>query len=181
MKKYDAILVLGISTKKKLFKERVEKAVKLYRKGNAPKVIFSGRWWGGLKIKPRATEARLMSEYARFKGIPRRFLLLEEKSLDTMGNFYFTKKLILKPKKLRHLLIITKSTHIPKARYLAKKILGEKYRFKFVGTNLSAHPPEGHSTVLAVKKIFKAVQGGDDKAIAQILANHPYYRRYRKI
>ncbi len=180
--KYDAILVLGVGTKKKLFKKRVDKAVKLYKEGIAPKIIFSGRYWGGLKRKPKNTEARLMSKYAMRLGIDKKDIFLEERSLNTAGNFYFTKKHILKPRKIKTIIVITQIDHFLKAKYLAKKILGKDYKLIWIsdGTKTKSMSP-GHTGLEEIKKFFRNIQDGNDKKIAKLLRKHPHYKRYRKI
>lgn len=184
-KKYDAILVLGIDTNQKLFRYRVDKAISLYKRGIASKIIFSGRWWGGLKIRPENSEARLMAEYAKSQGIPAKDILLEEKSLTTLGNFYFTKTKILEPNRYRRIVIVTHRSHFPKARYLARKVLGRKYRIWLIEDDpkISSLVKE-HNTVNDFLRLFpeiKDVKDGDAKAIRRILKKMSFYRRYKKI
>ena len=174
--RYNAILVLGIDTKKRLFKSRVDKAVKLYKLGVASRIIFSGKYWGGLKKTPENTEARLMLEYAQSKGVSPHKVLIEEKSLNTIGNLYFTKKYICKPKKIHRILIVTGSGHIPKARYLARKIFGRKYKIDFAGDDSTDMPLHGHSTLRETKNYFRDIEEGDDVRVKTVLRNHPYYK-----
>lgn len=180
--KYDVILVLGVSLKKRLFKARVNKAVELYKKGVAPKIIFSGRWWWRIKKKPRKTEARYMFEYAKSQGIPDRDVFLEENSTNTVANFYFTKKKILEPHRFFRLIIIIHSSHFAKARYLAKKVLGPNYCFRFLsdGTKIPS-AIQGHIGLSEMKKLFDEVKDGDDQAIVQVIKRHPYYSKYKHL
>ncbi len=76
MKKYDVILVLGIGFIKFEYIKRVKKAAKLYFQGVAPKIIFTGRWWGGLKYTPKITEAKLMTSEAMKLGVPKKDILI---------------------------------------------------------------------------------------------------------
>lgn len=180
--KYDAILVLGVSTKKDLFKNRVEKAVKLYEEGITQKIIFSGRCWGGLRKKPRTTEARLMSKYAIKQGTSKKDILLEERSLNTAGNFYFTKKQIFKPMRIKKILIITQPDHFKKAQYLAKKILGKEYKLTWMSDGTTTKSKlSGHTALEEIKHFFDNIKDGDDKEVAKLLRAHPHYRRYRGI
>lgn len=178
--KYDAILVLGMSTKKKMFSKRVEKAVWLYKSGIAPKIIFSGRWWGGRKTKLKKTEAESMKEYALQIGASQKDILIENLSLNTAGNFYFTKKLILKPNKFFHILVITHLEHIPKSRYLGRKILGPKYCLKWLddGMQVKGIFKRHNNKLEETKKYFSKIKNGDDRTIAELLLNHPHYKKY---
>jgi uncharacterized SAM-binding protein YcdF (DUF218 family) len=175
-----AILVLGVSVKREFFKERVERAVKLYKSDKrVSQVIFSGKFWGGLARKPKQTEAALMARYARSLGLPQKATLTEKRSLNTIGNFYFTKIDILEPKKLTRLLVITQPSHIEKSRYIAHKVLGPKYRIRWQSDGSSIKPAsKGHSGVSEIKKFFENVRAGDNDAIKKLLRAHPYYRRY---
>jgi len=180
--KYDAILVLGVSTKKKLFKKRVDKAVELYKKGVAAKIIFTGRCWGGLKKKPEITEAELMSKYAIKSGVSPSHILIEKRSLNTAGNFYFTKKQILEPEQIKKILVITQPDHFPKAKYFAGKILGQAYALSWISddTKIKSVFP-GHASLEEIKRFFCGVKDGDDKNIAELLRRHPHYKHYRRI
>jgi hypothetical protein len=175
IRKFDAVIVLGISTARPVFRRRVNKAAELYHAGKAKKVIFSGRWWGGLSHRPKTTEAKAMASYARIRGIPSQDILLEESSLNTIGNLFFCKTLICKPRRMRKLAIITQPSHMRKTRYLAGKIFGGTYRLELVsegGENVLHHRS---SSVEELKHYFGSIQEGDDRAIAQLLKNHPYY------
>ena len=179
---FDAILVLGVSIKKSLFRKRVEKAASLYHQGVAPKIIFSGRFWGGFKKYPNAVEAKLMKKYALELGVPSKDIFTEERSLNTAGNFYFTKQEILRPKNIKRLIVITRPDHFSKSKYLAKKILGPLYHLKWVGDGTKIKKDfVGHLKVSDIKKFFDQIKDGDDKAIAILLRKHPHYSRYRII
>lgn len=181
MKKFDVILVLGVSTNKNLYSKRAEKAVTLYKKGLADRVIFSGRWWGGLRKKPQKTEASLMAKHAVSKGLPRKSIFLEKRSLNTAGNFYFTKRLILEPKSMFRILIVTSGPHIPKAKYLARKILGPKYTLKFLSDNQNISSiTKGHSSIKEIGKYFNNIKEGDNRVIWNLFKKHPHYKLYRK-
>ncbi len=181
MKTYDAIVVLGVSTHKHDFAKRVETAVKYYTDGASQRIIFSGRYWGGLEEKPGVTEARSMANYARELGVSRKDIYLEERSLNTMGNFYFMKLSVLRPQKFRRLLIITKQSHIPKTKYLSHKILGKQYRCTFItDADATHHHKNNHSPLHNTKIFFRGIKDGDDRAIKNLLAKHKYYFRYKK-
>ena len=94
-KRFDVIIMLGggISNNRKLSetaKYRVEKAVSLFNKEKAPYLIMSGADSRDLNVKPKITEAEGMKIYAHRLGAPKKYILKEEKSKDTIGNAYFT-------------------------------------------------------------------------------------------
>ncbi len=188
MKTYDAILVLGASLKPEIFKSRVEKAYELYKQGVAPRVIFSGRHWGGLKIKPKTTEAKLMADYAIKLGLPRRAIFKEERSLNTTGNFYFTWKYILKKYGYMKLLVVSHPDHYEKAKFMADKVLGKKYVYDFVfdgkqdpAISNTNSEKLGHFSMQQVKLAFKGVKNGEPLKVAKILKMSSYYRYYKSV
>lgn len=180
-RRYDAAFVLGTSTNKEIFKYRVEKAADLYARGVVKSIIFSGKWWGGLIKKPKHTEAELMSTYARSLGVPKKDIYLEEDSLNTIGNYYFTKKNILKPRNIKNLVVITHSTHVSKARFIAQKVLGSEYKTRFVLDKKQVDVQVMHKNVSDIKFFFKAIKNGDDASIKNLLTHHPYYKNHQKI
>ncbi|HEX9503983.1 MAG TPA: YdcF family protein [Patescibacteria group bacterium] len=185
MKKYDAILVLGITGAAELFKKRVDLAIKLYNNNIAPKIIFTGRSWGGLKKLPKISEARRMRNYALKKGVPKKDLLLEEKAKSTLGNIYFTKKLVLESQSFRKILLITHSDHLEKTKFCCKLVLGPDYSIRYLtdGTNFGyisnkASYKRGHLPTNELVKVFGHIKPGDDRAVGKIMAQHKYYKSY---
>lgn len=178
MIRYDAILVLGTSVKKSLFKERVEKAKSLYDSGIAKRIIFCGRWWGGLAKRPDTTEANAMAKYARRLGIPRSAITLEKRSLNTMGNFFFAKKM-LESADIKKLMIVTHRSHMPKAKFLARKILGAAYSLRFLESGTIGIDGFGHRSVQQIKTYFKSINDADEASITKLFRTHPFYSRYR--
>jgi uncharacterized SAM-binding protein YcdF (DUF218 family) len=178
MKRYDAILVLGTSVKKSLFKERVEKAKELYDSGVVKRIIFCGRWWGGVTKRPDTTEADAMAKYALSLGIPRSAITLEKRSMNTIGNFYFSKT-ILESASVKKLVIVTHQSHMPKAKFLARKILGATYFLRFYESGTIGIKGFGHCGLEQTKAHFESINDADDAAITKLLQGHPFYSHYR--
>jgi len=173
-------LVLGAGTKRILFKDKVKYALLLYERGIVQRIVFSGKWWGGLKHKPKITEAQSMADYAVSLGLPRKSISLEVKSLNTIGNLYFSKRYILKPGKMFDVVIISNKNHIKKVKYLARKILGPKFRITYLSTQ-ETDITNTSSPLSSIKKFFRDINDGDDKEILRLLKKHPYYTEYRRL
>jgi hypothetical protein len=60
------------------------------------------------------TEARAGAEYLVRRGVDRRRILIEEASLDTIGNAYFSRVIHVIPRGLARLLVITSAFHMPR-------------------------------------------------------------------
>ena len=97
-KKQQYIIVLGSGLVQgevpPLLAARVDKAIEFYnkqkKKTKPPKIVLSG---GQGADEPRS-EAEAMAAYAVLKGIPRRDILLEDKSATTYENMKFSKAVI---------------------------------------------------------------------------------------
>ncbi|MBI4141534.1 YdcF family protein [Candidatus Woesearchaeota archaeon] len=136
--KYDAIIVLGGGLDEKgcipqIVKLRVDRAVELYKKSFAPRIIMSGKWSINTTKTFLLTEAEAMEQYAVSCGVCRDDVLTEKESQDTLGNAYLTKINFLKPAKWRNIVVITTDFHMPRTKFLFNKVFGEDYKIRFVG------------------------------------------------
>jgi uncharacterized SAM-binding protein YcdF (DUF218 family) len=119
MKPADVIVILsGDET------ERVEYGVKLFKEGWArkDKMILSG----GPAVW-KHTWASLMQEHALYLGVPRKAIILEDKSRSTEENAQFT-KVILKRYGYASFILVTSPYHSKRAFKIFKKIMGEEIK-----------------------------------------------------
>ena len=127
---FDAIIVLsgGINDDGSLFewtRTRCDKAIELFS-GNEFIIVSSA----GTVHKPFKTdsegfcyyEANAMADYIAGKGIPKDKILVENLSLDTIGNAYFTRTVHTDPAGLRKLCIITSEVHMPRAKSIFEHV-----------------------------------------------------------
>ena len=124
----DVILVLGSGIMKDgslppRAKERVAKAVDLYKKGLASKILMSGRHTFKLLEKPKTTEAKSMQEFAKTLGVEDKDIFIEENSMDTVGNAYFSKLFYLDPNRWKKIIVVTSDFHVKRSKFLFEKIL----------------------------------------------------------
>jgi|GEM_PF-5639187 len=180
MARYDAIMVLGSSTESKRFRQRVRTAVKFHKQGEAPVLIFSGGYWGGLAKAPRKREADVMAEYAMKLGVPKAKIYRERYSKNTTGNFYFTRKLLLGRLQVQSLLILVDRANLAKAGLMARVVLGRKYFYDFLADGPNRRLT-GHWTMKQVSGLFKGIRPGDMAAVKKIMRASPYYKNYRKL
>jgi len=128
---YDVILVLGggIDDNAKPYEwveRRLDKAIEVFK---GEPIMLCTR---GTVHKPQKTdkdgfvidEAVPMGEYLHEKGIPREKILLENISLDTVGNAYFARTVHIDPMKWRKLVVITSKFHMPRSEEIFKWIFG---------------------------------------------------------
>lgn len=105
----DCIFVAG-SSKAVLY--RLPKAVELFERGRAEKVLFSGGVkWDGSEL----TEAEILKREAISSGIPEDCILLEDKSLHTVENVIasmFILNRAFQLYKMRRILVVTTPYHM---------------------------------------------------------------------
>ncbi len=181
---HDVIIVLGYSTDAEdpVFQSRVNKAVELFEAGLAPQIIMSGCCSDKLDIKPKVTEAACMRDYAVDRGMPHGIVMLEEESVDTLGNFYFSKTRILEPCSWYNIGFVSTEWHTFRSNYLAEMVLGPDYEI----TGYASDHPSGwdeadHSRseqynkqlLDQTKTLLKNIQPGDHEAIAPFLGTPP--------
>lgn len=138
---HDAIIVLGYSndTDHPVVQARVKHAVKLYQDGLAGQIIMSGNCSDTLDIRPKVSEAAAMADYAIDLGLPPSVILLEEESVDTIGNFYHTRRAFLEPCSWYHVGFVSTPWHTFRSEYLAEQVLGPE----FTVTGYASDQPEG--------------------------------------
>lgn len=112
----DAILVLGGDWSG----ERVEEGIALYKQGYAKYMVMSGG-----KVYRTLTNAQLMGEHAREKGVPGRAIILEDESLSTKEDARCSIP-ILEKYKIKSIILVTSPYHTRRAGRVFKKILGPR-------------------------------------------------------
>lgn len=179
--KFDVIIVLGAGiTKKgnlsKVAKSRMDKAIELYRSGAAPRIIAAGK-----------RESAVMKRYAVKKGIGMKDVLAEGNSLDTVGNAFFTRKKFLLPNNWHKVVVVTSVFHLPRAKFVFRKVLGKSYTIKFVAAKrvLSKSLFEKmlrleNGLFMLTKILSILVADGDMKAIENFVKKNPLYKLYQR-
>lgn len=181
---HDVLLVLGYSTDPNdpVFRARVDKAIQLYNAGAAPQVIMSGCCSDKLDIRPKRSEAACMRDYALENDLSPSIIFLEEDSVDTLGNFYFSKLNYLLPCSWYNLGIVSTPWHVWRSEWLAKKVLGPD--FDITGYP-SKHPDDWGKDEITrsedynrrlleeTKKQLDGVADGDHEGIRSFLGKLP--------
>lgn len=161
--KTDAIVVLGRGVRKDrtlgvIARNRVDRAVQLFRLGVAPRVIFAGHSALMTEGEPAITEAEAMATYARSHGLPPSAVFLEDQSRDTLGNAYFVRTRWLDPNGWRSIRVVTTDYHIPRAAWIFRKVMGPEFDVSF-----SAAPSDRFAASVAMR-------ARDESDIAAFLA-----------
>ncbi len=184
----DCILVLSCGIKKdgsigNETKLRTDKGIDLFKKEKVKYIIFSGKdsFLGSHNLK--TTLAKSMQIYAIKKRISKNKILLEEESLDTIGNAFFTKEKILVHMNLKSVIVITSDYHMQRTKYIFNKILGNKYSIKYVSVksnrNTAQKKKEEKAMLNITKDILEKAKTENDINKA-VLKDHPAYSKNPK-
>lgn len=168
--------------------ERIATGIKIIQTNRAQYLILSGNGYWQKKISPSRTEANLMANIAVKNGISKKVIWIENKSLDTIGNAYFTKSLIEENNLGKSFIIITSDYHIKRTKWLFNKLFGSKYKLIFKGVNSGLSLKKHRMKTLRDYKILKYTQQlfidnkiKSDKSIKMFLiSNHPFYTSSKK-
>jgi uncharacterized SAM-binding protein YcdF (DUF218 family) len=185
MRKIDIIIILGCGVDKqgvisRITKERLDFFLEKQNKFSDMPILLSGRCSGLEMNKSKITEAQAMKKYLVAKGINSTRIYLEIKSLDTVSNAVFSKKIVKKHKNWKHILLITSDWHMKRALWIFKKIFNNLYYiYTFSATSQEKDQKKRklYEACLLVfaKRILNKIQPakqGMEKMLQEI---HPFY------
>lgn len=156
--------------------KRLDLGIELFNKFNADAIIFSG---GVANPLAGVSEAKAMQKYAIYNRIPSHKIILEEKSLDTIGNAIFIKELI--KKKFGNLFLVTSCYHMYRASFIFKVVFGEGYKLNFDYCASSEREGKFEDIKLnQAKTFFKGMNPRDDEELKRRILNHELYRKEAK-
>lgn len=120
-KKSDCIIVLGCAVygdfPSPFFRERLNRAFELYKKGYARYIIVCGAKGPGENI----SEAEAGKRYLVEMGVLPELILKEDKSFSTYENLLYSKK-IMNKKGFKSAIIVSNMFHLRRASLIAKKL-----------------------------------------------------------
>jgi len=118
---FEAIVVLGYGQKEKqideILKNRLEKALEIFQENKEAKIILSG----GKVLSKDFSEAEIMAEFLKERGVPETSIILEDKSRNTFENLINLKE-IIKEKGFQKVALITSDYHLKRVEMIAKNI-----------------------------------------------------------
>lgn len=123
MEDVDCIIVLGCrvydnGSLSPLLRDRVLRALELYEKGAAPKLLMSGD-----HSRPDYDEVGAMKKYAVQNGVPSEDVFLDHAGFSTYETVYRAKEIFQAQK----VIIVTQEYHLCRALYIAEKLGLEAY------------------------------------------------------
>ena len=118
----DAIIVLGAAAydakPSPVFEERIRHGIDLYRRGLAPKLIFTGGYGG---VGARFSESQVARRYALRQGVPDKAILIESLSRNTHDNLRQA-SLLMQQHQLHHVIVVSDPLHMARALRISKEL-----------------------------------------------------------
>lgn len=182
MMKADAVVVLGggveeDGTPTRWTDARLRRGLELVAEGVSEHLVVSGGW-GLSSPRPIRTEAEVMAGLAVRQMDPSR-VHLETESRDTIGNAWFTGK-ILRRDGWRSILIVTSDFHVPRAAYVFSRLLPDvlcacvAVQSELEGTQLHRLMVEEAVIRTFLGEWIGGIPPGDNAAFANFIAvEHP--------
>lgn len=146
------ILVFG---NRLTLKNRVEKAVELYKKGCARKILFSGGYTNG----EEGSEAKLMHDLAISLGVCKEDILIEDKSLYTTENVIASMFVLEREFKLcniNRIIVVTTNLHIKRCELTLERYMTNWIKFFYCSDGFVENATEELKIQLKKKKIIEA-------------------------
>jgi uncharacterized SAM-binding protein YcdF (DUF218 family) len=137
--------------------DRVLRTARLYRAGKAPLVLCSGGNNPVTSRPDRPPEARIIQRLLEEWGVPAEAILVEDRSVNTRENALFSFAM-LRSKNIRHILLITSATHMPRALSTFKK----------VGFEVSPAPADFRTGWGEPEPIARWIPGADSLALSDL-------------
>ena len=118
----DAIIVLGAAAydakPSPVFEERIRHGIDLYRRGLAPKLIFTGGYGG---VGARFSESPVARRYALRQGVPDKAILIESLSRNTHDNLRQA-SLLMQQHQLHDVIVVSDPLHMARALRISKEL-----------------------------------------------------------
>lgn len=191
MTSYHAILVLGSQPDPATWQfpahtyASLDKALALYEQGVAPYIVLSGDHalrFDNTGITQPFTEADKMQEYLLAQGCPPAAINTEDRSRDTLANYYHLKNLIFIPRGWTRILQVTTGFRVPRLEFLSRKVLGAGYTIDFANVPFDAAALEQHEAFIFMKQreFLQDMADGDDAYLRDQFYDSPMYRFWRQ-
>ncbi len=164
-------------------KQRVRKAVELFKTGKVDKLLMSGGHAPGSENGP--TEAENMREYAIRQGVPPGDILKEEKSRDTVGNAMYCRSVVDSLPGVDSIVVITSDYHVERAGYFFQKAFGSAYPITLQEARIGMSPQEREALqeserkkMVVMRERYGHIADGDYKTFREFVEKtHSLYTK----
>lgn len=134
LEKSDALIVLSDDN---FYADRATRAAELFREGNAPLVVASGR-----RLRPNAGIAELMEHDLVERGVPRDRILRFPQDGDNTKEEAEALVKFVKTKKWRRIIVVTSNYHTRRARYIFRRVFPQDIETRVASARDGDFDPE---------------------------------------
>jgi len=186
MEKYDIAIVLAKDLERegnrlKLSgetKERVDLGMSLLWNNQAERLLMSGGH-GVVGECYGKSIAQVMKEYAMLHGVKEEEIIIEDLSLDTVGQLILCRARIIEPMKIKSAVLVTHEDHYERVKAEAETVLrGIKLGYAIVPSGFSPEVVETEKRSLQV--FYKTFEGVDfsknREGVKALMEKHPKYK-----
>lgn len=166
-------------------KANVFRGLEVFRRDESQVAIFTSRWNYFLRPKPPITEAEAMKAFALKLGMHLSRTVVEDQSYDTVGNAYYTNKIIVQDMpNVRSITLVTSTWHMPKARFIYNKMFGgNRFKLVFEEATMWMAPEEEEKMkaeeakkIKVLEDIYGHLSDGDSEGFTRLIERvHPFY------
>lgn len=158
---------------------RMSVGIKLFQDINADFLILSG---GRSNTAISVAECEVMKQYSLEQGIDPLYIIEECNSLDTIGNAFFTKKIVEKIRGITEIYCISSCYHMDRVNYIFSKCYGPQYSFNFSNCFITPGDLKHEQKSMQQSNLFfKNIQSGDTEEIQKRLYSiHTLYMNGNK-
>lgn len=186
--KFDSVIVLSKDREPdgslgEEFRARIDYGVDEYFNNSTRSLIMSGNH--GLRERPfDSSHAEDMRDYAIKKGVAVKDIFLESESLDTVGQAVFTRRKIVVPENMNHLLVVSSNYHLGRVGIIFDFVFGNNGRLRYSSAYSSQIDPEilerERRGIDAFLSTFEGVERGNLEAIEErLISRHPLYKGFK--
>ena len=161
-------------------KVRLDIACQVYWAGNFNGIITTSKGTFRDGNGHSVTEAEAASRYLTERLINPSKIFKEERSMDTMGNAFFSRIMFLEHRGWWEPTVITNEFHMPRARFIFDRVMDAKYRLQYVtASNAGIRSEElekwqRHEEEML--KFYERLLTGDNKGDLEFFEDYIYHR-----
>lgn len=147
-------------------KRRVDASIDAFRRTDARHLFFSG---GRANPAIPKTECEVMRAYAVERGGDQTRLHLDEQALDTIGNGFFTRRMVDElDEEIATVHVVTADYHAKRAKFVFEQCYGDRYEITVdhcIETDVPSNQTREQQRVRQVREFFNGITPGDAAAI----------------
>jgi uncharacterized SAM-binding protein YcdF (DUF218 family) len=128
-----------------------------------------------------SSEAEVMKAYCIENNIPQYEIILETKSLDTIGNAVFSRRIVDMIKDIDVIYVVSSCYHMERATFIFEMCFGDKYKLNFNNCNIiqnSNFVEKERKGLIQSHNFFAGIEPGDILSIeARLFREHDLYHK----